>query len=348
MDVDAPSPDPQIGEASRESIELARDQFEAQQALLDQFSPLYQQQIELQQQMQQDNLARSNDQWQHYQDTFRPLEEQMAAEAASYNTAGRREQAAQEAEAAMASQFGTARQSMQEALNAQGAAGGGRGLAMGNALAIEEAKARAGAGNQARRQTEQTGLALLGSATNFGRGLTNTGMQVGQQASANGQGAMGAVSGLSGLTGAGYGAALQGYGVGINGLTGLHTAQLNSMGAQNGIFGDLMGAGMGIAGMFMSTKEAKTPGKPVSGKKALRGLNSLPVESWSYKPGKGDGGEHVGPYAEDVNKRFGDTVAPGGKAIDMVAMSEVNTRALRELSEQVVSLRKELSDLERA
>ena len=329
---------------------LGRDQFDAQQALLAKFTPLYEDQIRLSQEAQAKNTARSDAQWQQYTDTFKPLEEKMAATVAGYDTQERRDKAAADAMAGVTGTFDQARQGLTESLNQQGiGSSSGKGLALRNAMGIEEAKAKAGAGSSAIRNVESTGLSLLGSATNFGRGLTNTGLQTGQAAQSNGNNATGQVSGLSGMTGAGFGAAMQGYGTGINGLVSNYQAQADASRSQNGIFGDMMGAGMGIAGMFMkSSKGSKDSGAKVDGKKALKGLAALDVDEWTYKPGQGDGGDHVGPYAEDVNREFGDGAAPGGKMINMVEMSETNAKALRELSTQVAWLKKELLQLEAA
>lgn len=347
MDVDAPTPDPAIGQASKESIQLGRDQFSAQQALLAKFSPLYEQQIKLSQDAQAKNTARSDAQWDQYTTLFKPLEEKMAATVAGYDTQERRDKAAADAMAGVTGTFDQARQGLTESLGAQGiGSSSGKGLAMRNALGIEEAKAKAGAGSNAIRNVESTGLSLLGSATNFGRGLTNTGLATGQVAQGNGNNATGQVSGLSGLTGAGFGAAMQGYGTGINGLVSNYQAQAQASNAQNGIFGDLLGAGMSM--YAMSSKAAKKKGAKVDGKKALKGLAALDVDEWTYKPGMGDGGDHVGPYAEDVNREFGDGAAPGGKMINMVEMSETNAKALRELTTQVAVLKKELLQLEAA
>lgn len=347
MDINAPTPDPAIGAASKDAIALGRDQFDAQQALLAKFTPLYEQQIKLSQEAQAKNTARSDAQWQQYTDTFKPLEEKMAATVAGYDTQERRDKAAADAMAGVTGTFDQARQGLTESLNQQGiGSSSGKGLALRNAMGIEEAKAKAGAGSNAIRNVESTGLSLLGSATNFGRGLTNTGLATGQAAQANGNNATGQVSGLSGLTGAGFGAAMQGYGTGINGLVSNYQAQAQASNAQNGIFGDLLGAGMSM--YAMSSKDAKKKGAKVDGKKALKGLAALDVDEWTYKPGMGDEGDHVGPYAEDVNREFGDAAAPGGKMINMVEMSETNAKALRELTTQVAVLKKELLQLEAA
>jgi hypothetical protein len=346
--VKQPSPDPQIGEASKEAIQLGRDQFEAQQALVAQFSPLYQQQIEFQLGQQQKYSDRSDQSYADYDQYFRQTEHKLAETATNYDTADRRNQAAAGAEANVAGQFANARQSLTEDLSAQQAEGSGRGLALRNAMAIEEAKARAGAGDTARRNVESTGLSLMGNAANLGRGFPAQSTALGQAATGAGGAAQGSVAGLSGLTGAGYAQQLQGYGVGINGLLGQYQAQQQSTNASNGMFGDLLGAGLTAYGMYQSSKKVKDMGTEVSGKKALAGLRDLKVDNWTYKRGQGDEGSHVGPYAEDVQARFGDTVAPGGKAIDMVAMGKINADAIRELASQMDAMEKHVSELEAA
>ena len=48
-----------------------------------------------------------------------------------------------------------------------------------------------------------------------------------------------------------------------------------------------------------------------------------------------DGGEHVGPYAEDMQAQFGDQVAPGGIGLDMVSVSGQHHAAIRALAKKV-------------
>ena len=72
-------------------------------------------------------------------------------------------------------------------------------------------------------------------------------------------------------------------------------------------------------------------------------MKNLPVEKWKYKEGEGDGGEHIGPYAEDVQKSMGDRVAPGGKVIDMISMMGVNLAATKALAKQVESLQSKMA-----
>ena len=69
-------------------------------------------------------------------------------------------------------------------------------------------------------------------------------------------------------------------------------------------------------------------------------MRRLSVESWKYKKGIADEGDHIGPYAEDVQREFGDRVAPGGKVIDMISMIGVNLAALQALDSKVAGLEK--------
>jgi hypothetical protein len=354
MSPDIPDPDPAIGEASKGALDLANRQFDSQQALLAEYSPLFKDQIEFSLAQQGKNAQRSDQSWNDYQTTWRPLEQKFASTALNYDTEARRDKAAADAMSGVTSTFDQARQGLTESLGAQRiGASSGKGLALRNAMGIQEARAKAGAGAAARRSVETTGLNLLGSASNFGRNMPNTGLSAGAAGMQAGNNATSQVGGLSSLTGAGYGQALQGYGVGINGLTGLYQAQAQASGQQNGMFGDLLGAGMMGYGMYKSTKKAKNPGKPVDGKRALQGLSDLNVEDWSYKEGQGDGGSHVGPYAEDVRREFGDGVAPGGKAIridspDQESMSDINGKAIAELAKQLQAINAEIKSLESA
>lgn len=85
----------------------------------------------------------------------------------------------------------------------------------------------------------------------------------------------------------------------------------------------------------MSSKALKEDKEPVDPGKVVEAFKSLDVASWKYKDGVADGGRHVGPYAEDVQRELGDEVAPGGKQIDMISMSGAQTAAIKGLAEQL-------------
>lgn len=79
-----------------------------------------------------------------------------------------------------------------------------------------------------------------------------------------------------------------------------------------------------------SDYHAKDNIKPYSG--VLNKLTNLPSYQWNYKEGRGDGGSHIGPMAQDVYKLFGDKAAPGGKSIDLVTLNGLTMQSVKELN----------------
>ena len=69
-------------------------------------------------------------------------------------------------------------------------------------------------------------------------------------------------------------------------------------------------------------------------KKALANIKNIDIFKWKYKDGKGDGKEHVGPMAQDVNKVMGNKAAPGGKKIDLVTLNGNTMAAVEALRQQ--------------
>jgi hypothetical protein len=112
-----------------------------------------------------------------------------------------------------------------------------------------------------------------------------------------------------------------------------NTLENNQKGQQ--IFGD---QAKFWGGMAFSSKEFKEGKRTLDKDKVLAGVRRLSVESWKYKKGIADEGKHIGPYAEDVQREFGDSVAPGGKVIDMISMFGVNLAAMQALASKVEAL----------
>lgn len=106
-----------------------------------------------------------------YEQIFQPLENDLAKDAADYNTVGRRESEAGAAQADVSTQFAAARTAAQDRLESFGIdPSQTRSAALDVSARMQEAAARAGAGNQARRQVEATGRQLRTEAINVGKG----------------------------------------------------------------------------------------------------------------------------------------------------------------------------------
>lgn len=100
--------------------------------------------------------------------------------------------------------------------------------------------------------------------------------------------------------------------------------------------GSLVSSGAMLGGMYMMCakrfKENKRPAESV-----LEKVKTIPVERWKYKAGRGDGKEHIGPYAEDWAERFGGS----GKEISVVDSIGVLLKAVQELAAKVDELESE-------
>lgn len=106
-----------------------------------------------------------------YQQVFQPLEDKLVAEAQDYASPARMEQRAGSAMSEVSQQFQLARTAAEDRLEGFGLDPSQvRGGALDLGARLEEAKARAGAGNMSREQTANIARALRSEAINLGRG----------------------------------------------------------------------------------------------------------------------------------------------------------------------------------
>ena len=285
--------------------------------------------------------------------TFRPLEQGIVQDAANFDSEANQNKAAGMALADVNQGFSSARDQQQRGLSRMGVnPSAGRALALGNQTSIAQAAAQAGAATKARTDTQLQGYARKMDAANMGRGLassqaTSAGVALsqGNSAVANGmqsgninaqgnqimtQGFAGAQSGMAGAANT-YGniANIQQRAGDNSGL----------MGALGTVAGQWAGSASGSAALTaLSDKNAKKNIKPQSGKASLAAMRKIPVSKWDYKKGKGDGGAHVGPMAQDVRKGLGDMTAPGGKAIDLISMAGHTMSAIKEIDKRLMTL----------
>jgi hypothetical protein len=107
-----------------------------------------------------------------------------------------------------------------------------------------------------------------------------------------------------------------------------------NLGSKRIVSDQVLGA-EGLTGKLMSSKSVKVDKRKIDEDAVLKAVKRLPVERWRYKKGVADEGDHIGPYAEDVQRELGDDVAPGGKVIDVISMFGVNLAALQALASKV-------------
>lgn len=356
-------------ELGKEQAALAREQAVKAEARQAAFDPKFQAILDSALASQQTADARSAEQWEQYRKIGMPAEQRLADTAATYDTPERRAEAAAAAGAAVEQQGNVQRDAQGRALGRAGISlGSGRALTLDNASRLQQTKATVGAQSAARDKVEATGMSLTDNVAKFGRGLTSTGLQAAQLA----LGAGGTAGGTLGQQQSTYGASMaptfQAYGgaASANSSAGNlfgNSAQLANQGSSNSMQG-LMGLGQmaGQAYMMFSSKDLKTDKKGLSLADAepraegggmddavLEGMRSLPeVQSWRYKKGLGDDRTHIGEYAEDAQARFGDGVAPEGKALNIGAVGERNRRAIAALTNQLDEGFRMLEQLEAA
>lgn len=348
----APSPDPRIGEAALRQAELgeqwlgfAEEQFaignERQKKLDAITGEVGAEQLEM--------MRRAND-WsvsdrQRYEEQFRPIEDRIIQDAQTYDSQQRQEAAAAEAKADVVSNAQQARGQTQRQMASMGLdPRSGRFQGIDRASEMQTGLASAGAQNNARNRVRSEGRALRADAANMGRGLPSQaasgaglGLSAGGAAVGTNQAANQNFYANQGIMGQGYGAAMQGQSGMASGLNQQYQNEMQAWNAQNQAEG-AMWQGIGQLGMsaatlaMMSSKDAKKNKKPVKKGKALAAVKGLDVESWDYKPGMGDGGSHIGPYAEDFKRETG---KGDGKTINVVDALGVTMKAVQDLDDKI-------------
>lgn len=341
-------------DVARGQLALGREELATARARQAWFDPLFGQAIQQSLTSQQTQDTRSAQQWQQYEDLFMPAEKRLAEQAANYDTPGRREQAAAEARAGVEQQAALQREEQQRRLERSGInLSSGRALTLDRAGALQTAKAAAGADAAARRQVEATGLSLTDNMVKTGRGITSTGLQAAQLALQGGNSAVGGLQAQQGT-----------YNASLAPTTSLFAGANNSAGTMGSTYNgvaqvqasnnqaqaqNMQGIGQlaGMAMMYYSSPDVKTPTGRVSGREARRLLedattdpSTSSIDSWKYDPGVGDGGEHLGRYAGSVPGDPG-----GGQAIDVISELGLHNAAIADLSREVSQIAQDVSQI---
>lgn len=349
----APSPDPNIGKAAMKQAELGEEWLKFANQQFDVANERQKQQDVIANQVTQQQLDASKQaqQWatedrDRYNNTFKPLEDQFINKAQNWDSADRQQQVASEAKADVLNNASQQRQATGRNMASMGVdPTSGRYAGVERAGENATALAAAGAENNARNTVRNQALSLQAEAVNMGKGLAvNPASSLGLSTSA-GSAAMQTTSGnnaqaagLSSIKGQGYQGAMSGYGNQANTLNQQYQNQLNAWQANqqqsNSLWGGLGSlAGMGL--MAFSSKEFKEDKRPATG--SLEAVRRMPVGEWKYKDGIADGGEHIGPYAEDFQAATG---KGNGKMINLMDAVGVTMGAVQQLDKKVDALAK--------
>ena len=274
---------------------------------------------------------------------FQPLQDEFIKTANGWDSPEKLASVAAEAKADVLGAGADQRAANQRSMAAMGInPASGRFAGIDRAGDTNIALASAGAQNNARSTVRNQAVALKADAVNMGNGLgvnpaTSLGLGVNAGTSAAGTtaGANAASDARVGMLGDGYKTAMGGYTNQAGILQSQYNSQLSAWNAQQQADSSAIGglaSGIGsLAGMaFFSDENAKTEKKPAKG--VLKAVRSMPVEEWTYKPGAGDGGRHIGPYAQDFQKATG---KGDGKSINVIDAIGVTMGAVQELADKV-------------
>jgi hypothetical protein len=355
----APDSDPNVGLAAKKNSEtaaemagVAREQLAFSKQQYSDLKPTFDKISQQQLAVGDKNIARSDDQWQQYKSIFQPAEQQYAKEAMGYGTAQDQEQQAE-----------MARSDVARSQEAQGAAldrdmarsginpNSGAYMAAKAGLAGQNAADQAGAANMARRSTRLQGMAMRQGLAQFGRNMPATGMAADSMALNAGNSAGAAAAQPYAMRNAATQGAMPFYSGSVNAMGTSGNLLLGQQQAQYGAYsagqnreaqesagtGQLVGM-LGAAAIMASSKEWKEDKRPVAARGVLARIKRIPVEEWRYKKGVADEGRHLGPYAEDVHREFGDIAAPGGRVIDIISMHGISLAGIKALAERVEKL----------
>lgn len=263
----APAPDPNIGKAALEEMELgrnwlafAKEQFAIGNVRQEELDELTKRVVEQQLQTQDETNAWAREDRNRYKSVFQPLQDEFIEEAKSYASPERQEAAAAEAQAdvqqaARQAAEANARQMASMGVNPTS----GRFQGISRAQETQTALATAGAANNARQMVRDKGLALRADAINMGAGLPSStasayglGLNAGNSATGNAGSANANWRANVGIMGQGYQGAMQGLQGGAGILNQQYGNQLSAWAAQQqanaqgmgGLFGAI-GTGIG-------------------------------------------------------------------------------------------------------
>lgn len=363
----APTSSQKIEQAADRSLQIGKDQFDfnkseydANKERLGNMDKTNQGVVDSQLGMSKDYQDRSTSEWDRFKTQFQPVQDKMVSDAMNIDSAANQELAAGAAAGQVKSSVANA-----QAQNARKMASMGINPASGasvdsaNSTAMTQAAQESTAMNGARDALKTQGANMRTNVAQFGQGVADQSMRLGNQAvqtgnSAVATGNVGFDNSLknTAVMNSGYGAVADSNKTGAdilnkdfaNKMEGYKAEQTGKAGVA-GAIGSVVGM---VGSSLFSSKKLKENKKPVNDSDTLKKLKETPVGSWKYKKGIADEGKHTGAYAEDVQKNFGDHVAPGGKTIDVISAIGISMSAIKGVAKQVDKLSAKVDKLQRS
>lgn len=292
-----------------------------------------------------DATANAADMWARYKGVFQPVENQVVQDAAGYDSPEQLARVRQDAAGNANVAFDTGQASRAVELERMGVNPNSGRFADPNALALSRTTGVADSMNRAVADRQDRAIALRQGVAGFGMNVASAGdraREIALAATGAGTGVMNAAGGVASTMrtapSAWANSATSAFTGGAGALNAQQNATTAATDAQNKArlgLGDMLGK------MF-SSKKAKDRVARVSEGEVVKKIKSMPVDRWSYKKEMladeaEDGGqrEHIGPYAEDFQKRFG---VGDGKTINVIDAFGVGFAAIKGLAKKVEAL----------
>jgi hypothetical protein len=328
--------------------QLAETQYSDQKALLDQYSPLYKQQIQASLDAQAKSTEQSALQWDSYTTTWKPVEEALAKKSLDMASPGRADAEAARAGSDTQTQFDRARTDTTQQLSMAGASPE-KIAALTAAGRLDEAKAVGGAQSLARRDTESRAMGYLDNAARFGRNMPSTGLATATLAGQQGGQVTGGIQSLAAATAAPAQAAAPLLSTSIsanNSAGGLFSgiSQMQATADMNQYNATIGGAQAGVKayGMYRSSKKSKVIDGPVDGRGASDAVEKSGAKHWRYKPGEGDGSgqPRMGPTAESLADAA--PAVSDGETVDGISMLGLHHASLGDHNKRLKKLERQM------
>jgi hypothetical protein len=336
-----PAADPAVGQAAQQNAAVAKEALDFQKQVYQEGKPRQAELDALTDEVIKAHLgtmekqgAQADDFYNYMKTTFRPVEQQLAADAMAFDTEGRRSELAAQAgadveQAAAVSDAAARRDAARYGVNPADAAFADN--MAGSSL--NKTIMKVGAMNNARTMARNEGRAFKFDVAGMGRGLPGAGATSASLATNAGNAAVNAGTvptnaalARAGTMNQGYNTAIAGNNSAANIYSGLYQGQLNAFNTAQSGANATMGAAGTLAGMglyaMLSSKKAKNRKGAVKDAEVIEAAKKTKVDRWQYKKdAMPDQAEHVGPYAEDMKENFrvGD-----GKTINVIDAIGVN------------------------
>jgi hypothetical protein len=306
--------------ANERMSQLGQDQLDFSKQQYEQNNPLMQDIARKQGLAMDQQMAQGKDYFDYNKSTFRPLEQQMVADAQNFDTDAMRNQLATKAAADSSMAFGMQNQANERRMASMGVnPNSGRFQGMAQQSGLMQSANRAGAMTGARERAQQMGHARKMDAASLGRGLSGASSaaygganNAGNSAVGNygvaGQQYMGGMAQGAGTIGSGYSMQLGGLGNVLNQQT-----QMSMNAADNGIGAALGGIAGAAASVYTGSDIRLKENIEHAGVDELTGLNLYDFNyKWNSKRFRGVMAQEVmKDYPEAVH-----TMGSGWLAVD--------------------------------